>query len=78
MESFTVQNYKDAFRTLTHKDLAQSLYDEGGIIMKEVILPLEGDAHAQRRKTEFHVFRKEIFLTLRDHRVSKNLKSDSG
>ena len=60
MESFTVQNYKDAFRTLTHKDLAQSLYDEGGIIMKEVILTLEGDAHAQRRKTEFHVFRKEI------------------
>ena len=30
LESFTVQNYKDAFRTLTHKDLAQSLYVKVG------------------------------------------------
>jgi cytochrome P450 len=60
MESLTIQGYRDAFRTLTHRDLAQSLYDEGGIIMKEVILTLEGEDHAQRRKAEFHVFRKEI------------------
>jgi len=60
MESVEVKGYNDAFTTLTHRDLAQSLYDESAIIMQEVILTIDGNDHVKRRKTEFHLFRKDI------------------
>ena len=60
MESTKVIGYRDAFQTLTNRDLAQSLYDESAIIMQDVILTTDGNEHVKRRKTEFHVFRKEI------------------
>ncbi|SVE11133.1 uncharacterized protein METZ01_LOCUS463987, partial [marine metagenome] len=60
MESLEVKGYNDAFTTLTHRDLAQSLYDESAIIMQEVILTIDGNDHVKRRKTEFHLFRKDI------------------
>ena len=60
MESVEVKGYNEAFTTLTHRDLAQSLYDESAIIMQKVILTIDGNDHVKRRKTEFHLFRKDI------------------
>jgi len=60
MAQVLVNNYKEATAILTNRDFAQSLYDESSIIMQDVILTSEGDSHINRRKTEFHVFRKEI------------------
>ena len=60
MAQVLVNNYKEATAILTNRDFAQSLYDESSIIMQDVILTSEGDSHINRRKTEFHLFRKEI------------------
>ena len=50
MESIKVIGYRDAFQTLTNRDLAQSLYDESAIIMQDVILTTDGNEHVKRRK----------------------------
>ena len=60
MTQVFVNNYREATTILTNRDFAQSLYDESSIIMQDVILTSEGDSHINRRKTEFHLFRKEI------------------
>ncbi len=60
MTKVFVNNYREATTILTNRDFAQSLYDESSIIMQDVILTSEGDSHINRRKTEFHLFRKEI------------------
>ncbi len=61
MTTFTVSNYDDAFATLRVRDLAQALYDEGAVIMEDVLLTLHGEAHRDRRRLENRVFRREIF-----------------
>ena len=48
MESTKVIGYRDAFQTLTNRDLAQSLYDESAIIMQDVILTTDGNEHVKR------------------------------
>jgi cytochrome P450 len=50
-----------AREALAHPDLAQALYDAGGVIMDDVLLTLHGDAHRQRRLTEFRVFTRAFF-----------------
>ena len=60
MTKVFVNNYREATTILTNRDFAQSLYDESSIIMQDVILTSEGDSHINRRKTEFHLFKKEI------------------
>jgi cytochrome P450 len=46
---------------LCHPDLAQALYDEGAVIMQDVLLTLHGEAHRKRRLLEFGVFRRNFF-----------------
>jgi cytochrome P450 len=46
---------------LCHPDLAQALYDEGRVIMEDVLLTLHGEAHRKRRLLEFGVFRRNFF-----------------
>ncbi len=53
--------YADASEVLRHKDLRQSLYDAGAVIMDQVLLTLHGDAHRLRRVLEFRVFRRDFF-----------------
>ena len=60
MTKVFVNNYPEATAILTNRDFAQSLYDESSVIMQDVILTSEGDPHINRRKTEYHLFRKEI------------------
>ena len=61
MTTVTVSGYDDAFATLRVRDLAQALYDEGAVIMEDVLLTLHGEAHRDRRRLENRVFRREIF-----------------
>jgi len=48
----------DAFR---QRDLRQRLYDAGGVVMKDALLDLHGDAHKLRRRVENRLFRRGTF-----------------
>ncbi|MBL8671620.1 MAG: cytochrome P450 [Alphaproteobacteria bacterium] len=61
MESIAVSRYEDASLALRNENLAQSLYDEGAVIMQDVLLTLHGDQHRARRTLEFRVFRRDFF-----------------
>jgi cytochrome P450 len=43
------------------KDLKQALYDEGGVVMRDVLLTLHGDEHRQRRRLENRLFDRPTF-----------------
>lgn len=61
MSVLEFSTYADASEVLRHKDLRQSLYDAGAVIMDQVLLTLHGDAHRLRRVLEFRVFRRDFF-----------------
>ncbi len=54
----TFADAQDAYRS---KDLRQALYDEGEIIMADVLVNLHGDEHRARRRVENRLFRRETF-----------------
>lgn len=56
-----VTDYKSAMGVLADRSMRQALYDEGGVVMKDVLLTLHGEEHRQRRLLEFKVFRKDFF-----------------
>lgn len=60
-EVFTVSTYNDAKETFRLKDLRQALYDEGEIVMGDVLVNLHGDEHGSRRRLENRLFRRETF-----------------
>jgi cytochrome P450 len=49
---------RDAFR---QRALKQALYDEGGVLMRDVLLTLHGDEHLRRRRVENRLFRRGTF-----------------
>jgi cytochrome P450 len=61
MKTVTITDYEQAGVALRHPDLAQALYDEGAVIMADVLLTLHGEAHHRRRTLEFRVFRRDFF-----------------
>ena len=61
MKEHLVSDYAGVASALRNPDLAQSLYDEGAVIMDQVLLTLHGEAHRQRRLLEFKVFRRDFF-----------------
>jgi cytochrome P450 len=61
MKTVTVESYRDVANALRNRFLVQALYDEGGVVMEDVLLTLHGDAHRDRRRLENRVFRREIF-----------------
>ena len=54
-------DYSDATQALRIKDLKQSLYDDGEVIMDKVLVCLHGDEHKKRRKLENKVFTRDVF-----------------
>ena len=54
----TFEEAKEAYRA---KDLRQSLYDEGEVVMADVLVNLHGDEHRARRRVENRLFRREVF-----------------
>jgi cytochrome P450 len=59
--SHTVDGYLDSLESLRDPQLAQSLYDEGSVIMADVLLVLHGAEHRARRLLELKVFRRDFF-----------------
>jgi cytochrome P450 len=57
----TLNRIPDALAALRNEHLAQSLYDEGKVIMDGTLLTLHGAAHRNRRLLEFRVFRRSFF-----------------
>ena len=56
----TVDGYQRAFDTLCDKRLAQSMYGECDILMKDVLLTLHGDDHTVRRALEMQLFKRDF------------------
>ena len=61
MRTVTVDTFAGAAAALRHPDLAQSLYDEGAVVMDKVLIVLHGEEHRRRRTLEFGVFRRNFF-----------------
>ena len=60
MKTITISGYEASLETLGDKQLGQSLYDEGAVIMADVLLVLHGAAHRARRLLELRVFRRDF------------------
>jgi cytochrome P450 len=54
----TFDEVREAFRV---KEFKQALYDEGGVVMADVLLTLHGDRHRLRRRLENRLFRRDTF-----------------
>ncbi|MBF9033521.1 cytochrome P450 [Rhodobacterales bacterium HKCCE2091] len=61
MNHETIADPRTIAEALRDGNLAQALYDEGAVIMEDVLLTLHGDAHRKRRLLEFGVFRRNFF-----------------
>ena len=61
MRTITINRPDEASAALRNANLAQALYDEGAVIMEDVLLVLHGDTHRRRRMLEFKVFRRNFF-----------------
>lgn len=55
----TYEQARDAFRS---KDLRQALYDEGDVVMADVLVNLHGDDHRSRRRLENRLFRRDTHV----------------
>ena len=58
-EVVTVSTYEHAREAFRRKDLRQALYDEGEVVMADVLVNLHGDEHRARRRLENRLFRKD-------------------
>ena len=56
-----IKDYAGAQAALRVKTLRQALYDEGSVIMSDVLVNLHGDEHRVRRGVETQVFRRDFF-----------------
>ena len=61
MNEHRLTAYHDVYRALCNPQLVQALYDQGGVVMDDVLLTLHGDAHKARRHLELRVFRRDFF-----------------
>lgn len=58
-DTVTVTTYEQAREAYRQKDLRQALYDEGEVVMADVLVNLHGDAHRARRRLENRLFRRD-------------------
>jgi cytochrome P450 len=56
-----ITDYAGAMDALRQRDLRQSLYDEGAVVMDRVLVNLHGEDHRRRRTVESQVFRRDFF-----------------
>jgi len=61
MSTVFVSKYREADEFLRNATLKQGLYDEGAILMKDVLVNLFGEEHAARRHLAQKLFRREYF-----------------
>jgi cytochrome P450 len=55
----TVSTYQQAREAFRQKELRQALYDEGDVVMSDVLVNLHGADHQARRRLENRLFRKD-------------------
>ena len=55
----TVTSYEAARDAFRQKHLRQALYDDGDVVMADVLVNLHGDAHRARRRLENRLFRRD-------------------
>ena len=55
----TISTYETAREVFRHKDLRQALYDDGDVVMADVLVNLHGDQHRARRRLENRLFRRD-------------------
>lgn len=55
----TVSTYQQAREAFRQKELRQALYDEGDVVMADVLVNLHGADHRARRRLENRLFRKD-------------------
>jgi len=55
----TLSTYQQAREAFRQKDLRQALYDEGDVVMSDVLVNLHGADHRARRRLENRLFRKD-------------------
>jgi cytochrome P450 len=58
----TVTTHASAIEVLRNRDLRQALYDEGDVVMADVLVNLHGDEHRDRRRLENRLYRRETLL----------------
>jgi len=61
MKTINISEFRDAQEALKSRDLAQALYEKGGVVMEDVLISLHGAEHQKRRATEFAVFGRGFF-----------------
>jgi cytochrome P450 len=62
MSDVTITRPDDARECYRHKGLSQALYDDGEVVMGDVVINLHGDEHRQRRRLENRLFRRDTFF----------------
>jgi cytochrome P450 len=60
MKTVEITNYKEVRAALLNRNLKQALYDEGAVVMQDVLLDLHGREHRDRRNIEHRVFRRDF------------------
>ncbi len=73
MKIHRVDTYVEVEDALKQRNLKQSLYDEGGILMDKVLVTLHGNEHRHRRAVESQVFRRNFFRHYEDEVFPKLL-----
>ncbi len=62
MNTITIETYEGAREAFRQKHLRQALYDEGDVVMADVLVNLHGDEHRDRRRVENRLFRRDSHL----------------
>lgn len=57
--TITLSGYEEARDGFRQRHLRQALYDEGDVVMADVLVNLHGDAHRARRRLENRLFRRD-------------------
>jgi cytochrome P450 len=57
-----VTTHERALQVYRHKDLRQALYDDGDVVMGDVLVNLHGEEHRARRRLENRLFRRPALL----------------
>lgn len=70
----TIDTYKEAEGILRLNDLRQGLYDEGAVLMRDVLVNLHGGEHRMRRTLETRVFRRDFFRYYERESFPKTLR----
>lgn len=61
MSTVNISSFDEAQEVLKSRDMAQALYEQGGVVMDDVLISLHGEEHHKRRVTEFAVFGRGFF-----------------